>query len=68
MGVYHSPNTSKKYFMDHLSKAIDFYSTKYDKIVIIGDFNLEPSTDHIETLVKENACFKGPHKCYMISS
>ena len=36
--------------MDHLSKTIDFYSTKYNRIVIMGDFNLEPSTEHIETL------------------
>ena len=72
MNVYHPPNTNK-YFMDHLNKAIDFYSTKYDRIVIIGDFNFEPSTDHIETLchsyvlhnlVKENTYFKGPPKCY----
>ena len=47
--------------------------SKYDGIVIIGDFNLEPSTDHIETLchsyvlhnlVKENTCLKGSPKCY----
>ena len=59
--------------MDHLSKTIDFYSTKYNRIVIMGDFNLEPSTEHIETLchsfvlhnlVKENTCFKGEPKCY----
>ena len=47
MGVYHPPNTNDKYFMDYLSKAIEFYSTKSDGIVIIGDFNLEPSTYHI---------------------
>ena len=50
MGVYNPPNTNNKYFMDHLSKAIDFYNRKYDRIVSKGDFNSEPSTDHIQTL------------------
>ena len=59
MGIYHPPNTKNKYVTDHLNKVIDFYSTKYGRIVIIGYFNLEPSTDHIE-----NTCFKGPPKCY----
>ena len=61
------------YFLDHLSKTLDFYSTKYDRIAIMGDFNLEPLTDLIETLcnsydlvnlVKEATCFKGQPKCY----
>ena len=50
MGLYHPPNTNNKYFMDHLSKTIDFYCIKYNRIVIMGDFNLEPSTEHIETV------------------
>ena len=61
MGVYNPPNTNNKYVMDHLSKAVDFYSTKYDRIVIIGDFS---HSYVLHTLVKENTCLKGPPKCY----
>ena len=73
IGIYHPPNMKDDYFIDHLSKTIDFYSTKYDRLVIMGDFNLEPSTELIETLcnsydlynlVKEHTCFKGVPKCY----
>ena len=49
------------------------YSTKYENIIIMGDFNMEP-TDitmqnlcdvyNLYNLVKEPTCFKGPPKCY----
>ena len=42
------------YFLDHLSKTVDFYSTKYDRIAIMGDFNLESFTELIETLCNSN--------------
>ena len=67
IGIYNPPDMKDKCFMDNLSKAIDLYSTKYDRIVVMGDFNLEPSSVHIEALcyshylynvVNENTCFK----------
>ena len=73
MGLYRPPNMNEMYFLNHLSRVIDYYSKKYDRIVIMGDFNSEPSDESIETfcgsynlynLVKEKTCFKGPPKCY----
>ena len=73
MGIYRPPNKEERYFLDHLSRVTDFYSKKYDRVVIMGDFNSEPSDDPIETfcasynlhnLVKEKTCFKGSPKCY----
>ena len=73
LGIYRPPKMNEKYFLDHLSRVIDVYSRKYDKIVIMGDFNLEPTDEPIESLcntynlynlVKEKTCFKGPPKCY----
>ena len=72
IGIYNPPDMNDKYFVDNLSKTIDLYSTKYDRIVVMGDFNLEPSSVHIEALcyshylylVNENTCFKGEPKCY----
>ena len=61
------------YFMDHLSRTIDFYCTKYERVIVMGDFNLEPSCAFVKTLchshdlhnlVKEDTCFKGQAKCY----
>ena len=64
--IYNPPDMHDKYFMDNLSKTIDLYNTKYDRIVVMGDFNLEPSSVHIDALcyshylylVNENTCLK----------
>ena len=73
IGIYRPPNMNEKYFIDHLSRVIDLYSKGYDRIIVMGDFNLEPTDEPIESfcnsyqlynLVKEKTCFKGPPKCY----
>ncbi len=73
LGIYRPPNMNEKYFFDNLSRVIDCYSKKYDSIIVMGDFNLEPTDGPIETfcnsynlynIVKEKTCFKGPPKCY----
>ena len=64
---------NERYFFDHLGRVVDIYCKTFDRIVIMGDFNSEPSDDHVQTfrnsynlhnLVKENTCYKGPPKCY----
>ena len=40
---------NEKYFFDNLSRCIDYYSKKYDRIVILGDFNSEPINEPVET-------------------
>ena len=51
---------------------IDYFSVSYDNHVIIGDFNLEPSTGLLKhfinsnalyNLIKVNRCFKGKGTC-----
>ena len=73
MGIYRPPNMDERYFLDHLSRTVDLYSKKYDRVIIMGDFNSEPSEESIVTfcggynlynLVKEKTCFKGMPKCY----
>ena len=75
IGIYRPPTMNERYFFDHLSRVIDLYSKKYDKVVIMGDFNSEPSDEPIETfcdtynlynLVKEKTCFKGIPKWYYL--
>ena len=67
IGIYRPPDMNETYFLDELSKVIDLYSKRYDRIVIMGDFNSEPSDKPIETfcdgynlhnLVKENIVLK----------
>ena len=41
-------NINYKNFIDHLSKTINYYITKYVNLVVMGDFNLKPTTDIME--------------------
>ena len=65
-GTYHPPSQSDEYFFNNLDKAPDTYS-KYDKVLLMGDFNTEISEQRIESflymhelcnLVKEKTPFK----------
>ena len=60
-----------KEHLDHLSKEIDYFISNYDNIIIIGDFNYEPSEDlmknfcqshNLRSLLNEPTCFKNPDK------
>ena len=76
IGIYRPPPPPKmneKYFLDHLSRVVDFYSKAYGRVLIMGDFNSEPCDELIQTfsddynlynLVKEKTCFKGEPKCH----
>ena len=59
LGIYRPPKMNEKYFLDHLSRVIDVYSRKYDKIVIMGDFNLEP--------IDESNLYVTPIICIILS-
>ena len=70
--IYKPPSMSSQYFLDPLSDIIDYYSNVYDNHIVIGDFNLKPSQMYLKTfiethnyfsLLKNNACFKGPGSC-----
>ena len=49
LGIYRLPSLNEKYFFDHLSRVVDYYSRKFERLVIIGDFNCEPSDEHVES-------------------
>ena len=64
--TYHPSSQSDEYFFNNLDKAIDTYS-RYDKVLLVGDFNTEISEQRIESflythelcnLIKEKTCFK----------
>ena len=65
-GTYHSPSQSDDDFFHNIDKALDTCS-KYDKVLLVGDFNTKISEQGIESflcmdelcnLVKEKTCFK----------
>ena len=72
-GIYRSPSQNTSYFLDELGKAINHYSSHYENIIALGDFNLavehgEMKTFmeifHLKNLIKVPTCFKSENpKC-----
>ena len=69
LGTYRPPNSDKLEYFDSISKSLDLYLTKYEKFVLLGDFNVNVNnTDPIFTefiekygaknIVKNPTCFK----------
>ena len=42
IGIYRPPSMNVTYFLEHLSRVIDCYYKKYERVIIMGDFNIEP--------------------------
>ena len=49
-----SYNPNKNNILNHLQRlrnSLDLYSAKYEKIILIGDFNVSPEYSHFENLM-----------------
>ena len=66
-GTYHPPSQSDVYYFNSVSNALDIYYTKYDKFLLVGDFNAEDTEPvfasfldqyQSKNLVKKKTCFK----------
>ena len=42
--IYKLPLQNNQYFVSILSNLLDFYLNEYDNKLVLGDFNLEPSS------------------------
>ena len=72
VSIYKPPLQNNQYFVSILSDLLDFYSNEYDNKVVLGDFNLEPSSpsmlsfmdsQNFVSLIKNKTCFKGTGSC-----
>ena len=68
IGLYKPPSVSEKEFLLHLNKTHNFFSTKYENITLIGDFNMQPGNknlkdfcdlNQLEHLILKPTCYKG---------
>ena len=62
-----SPFPSRRFFLGEMRRNIEYFCTRYETFLIIGDFNLIESNDslhdfmrdfNLESIVKEPTCFK----------
>ena len=74
--IYCLSSQSSKYFLNNMTKPIDFFANKYDNYLIMGDFSMEPTDSSIKeflgrnnlnNLIKSNICFKGKGSCIDLS-
>ena len=65
--LYKTPSLRSEIFISEVTKALTFYSEKYDNILLMGDFNMTPENHHLkdftdsndfDNLIKEPTCFK----------
>ena len=70
--IYRPPSRNSEYFLNSLTKIIDYFANTYDNHLILGDFNLEPTdsalmefldSNSLTNLIKTNTCFKGKDSC-----
>ena len=52
IGVYKLPSQSDNEFTNRLSLITDYYSPKYENLVLIGDFNLSTEYQHLDAIIQ----------------
>ena len=72
ISIYRPPLQNLEYFLNKLTKMIDFFADTYENYLIMGDFNIEQSDPSLKTflnssklynLITSNTCFKGKGFC-----
>ena len=67
LNTYRNPKQNIAYFLDEISKLLDFYSAEYENLLLLGDFNEEISHPYMSTfitsfslhsLILKPTCFK----------
>ena len=58
VGCYKPPSSNEEFFISNLSKIINAFLTKYDNILVMGDFNLTVENKHLEELLNLFNLFK----------
>ena len=66
---YNPPRDNIKDHLNTISANLDIYSSKYEYIIVIGDFNVEVNDKfmsnfcesyNLSSLIKESTCYKNP--------
>ena len=52
MPIYRPPSISETYFVNNMNKIIEYYSYKYENILLLGDFNMEITNKAMEPFMK----------------
>ena len=50
-GIYKPPSFSETDFIKTLNHSLNFYCQQYEKIVILGDFNMTIENENLDSLI-----------------
>ena len=50
--IYKPPSITENYFLEHMNRIIEYYSSEYDNILTLGDFNMEISSNNMDFFMK----------------
>ena len=56
LAIYKPPQQNSRYFVEQMSKWFDQYS-RYDNVVVFGDFNLEPDDIALSSLINDHGLY-----------
>ena len=54
VAIYTSPSQCKSYFITELTKVLDKWRRNFENIVVLGDFNMEPTNQVMTTFIANN--------------
>ena len=72
ISIYRPPLQNSEYFLNSLTKIIDYFANIYVNHLILGDFNFESTasdlmgfldSNSLTNLIKANTCFKDKGSC-----
>ena len=52
--IYTPPSQCKSYFITELTKVLDKCRSNFENIVVLGDFNMEPTNPIMTTFMVDN--------------
>ena len=52
--IYKAPSQENRYFLCYLTNLLEFYSTRYEKVIAVGDFNIEAKNKAMKDFLQEH--------------
>ena len=55
--IYIAPSQKNKYFISYLTNLLEFYSTRHEKVIILGNFNKETENNVMKDFLQEHTFY-----------
>ena len=55
--IYKALSQENRYFLWYLTNLFEFYSTRYEKVIVLGDFNIEAENKAMKNFLQEHTFY-----------